>query len=87
MGEKRRFLGFKSGPSLLDEVEQLQLGRAENVGFEPLPNDLAPDFDPCIIRAAADVLQQVRNLRERAPRPVFRNSGSAFPGLATVLKS
>ena len=56
MVKKRWFLGFKLGPSLLDEIEQLQLGRAENVGLETLPNDLAPDFDPCIIRAAADVL-------------------------------
>ncbi len=66
-----------------EKVGQTELGGCPNVGFETLANDLAPDLDPAIVVAVADVLQQVWHFRKRAPLSVlgqvsFSLSGARF---------
>ena len=56
---------------LFEKIGQPQLGRCPNIGSEAFANDLAAGFNSAIVIAVADVLQQVRHLRERASLAVF----------------
>jgi hypothetical protein len=49
-------------PLLVQRIEQLELGRREDIGVEAPANGLAVEFDAGIITPAADVLQKVRHL-------------------------
>src|ERR1019366_2609595 len=55
-----------------------QFGRGPNTRLETFTNDLALYFDSGIVIAVADVLQQGRGLRKRAPLAVFGQVGLSF---------
>jgi hypothetical protein len=56
---------------IFQKVGQPQLCGGPNIRFQALTNDLAADLYSAIIIAVADVLQQMRHFRERAPFAIF----------------
>src|SRR5258707_10545362 len=54
------------------KIVKEQFGLLEGVCLQTAANELALNLNPCEITSCADVLQQVRDFRKRAPLPIWR---------------